>query len=263
MNRRRLLLLIGAAALLPAGIAVASPALPTPTPKPTTAPSVEVSARLNRLKTHGASEIDRRLDNLQKTFEKVTVSSQLSSGDKKTIEGQLQSETNLLIALKSRLSAETDLTAARQDVQTIIDEYKTYGLLYPRGRLMATADRMLAAGDKYTLLRANLQRKISAAKQNHKDVTKLQAALDDLRAKLADAEARYRPLAGKVLNPPTDYVTAYQALTAQRDGLKQARTDFKAAGEDTQSIIDGLKSLKDATPAPSPSASASASPAAH
>jgi DNA repair exonuclease SbcCD ATPase subunit len=261
MKRHYLALVSAGLMMLPAGVVLASATLPTPTPTPKTPPSVEVVARLNRLKTHGASEIDRRLDNLQKTFEKVTVSAQLSSGDKAAISGQLQTETSALITLKSRLSGETDLTAARQDIQSIIDDYKIYGLLYPRGRLMATADRMLAAGNKFTTLRINLQHKVTAAKLAHKDVTKLQAALDDLRAKLADAEARYRPLPAKVLSPPADYVAAYQALAAQRDALKVARTDLKVAREDVQTVLDGLANLKDATP--TPSASASASPAAH
>lgn len=261
MKRRYLALITAGVVLLPAGAALASATLPIPTPTPKTPPSVEVVARLNRLKTHGASEIDRRLDNLQKTFEKVTVSSQLSAGDKAAISGQLQTETSALITLKSRLSSETDLTAARQDIQSIIDEYKTYGLLYPRGRLMATTDRMLAVGNKLTQIRTDLQHKITAAKQNHKEVTKLQTALDDLRAKLADAEARYRPLPAKVLNPPADYSAAYQVLAAQRDALKVARTDLKAAREDVQTILDELKNLKDATP--TPSASAVPSPAAH
>jgi chromosome segregation ATPase len=247
------------------GVAVASPALPSPTPKATIAPSAEQSARLNRLKTHGGSELDRRLDNLQKTAGKITLSTKLGADDKKKIEDQLQGEINTLIALKSRMSGETDLIAARQDVQSLIAEYNVYGLLYPKGRLIATADRMIATGSTYELLRSNLQHKITAAKQAGKDVTKLQATLDDMRVKLADAKARYQPLTTKVLDLPKDYAAAYQVLAAQRDGLKTARTDFKQLRDDAQMIMEGLRNLKAATPSPSPSPSASAvpSPAAH
>jgi hypothetical protein len=253
--------------MAPVGVAVASPALPTPTPVPTVAPSSQQSARLNRLKTHGGSELDRRLDNLQQAAGKVTLSATVAANDKKAMQTLLQTEISTIIALKSRLSGETDLIAARQDTQSIITEYSTYGLLFPSGRLMSTADRMMAVGNKYEIVRSNLQHKISAAKRAGKDVTKLQAALDDMRAKLADVEARYQPLPSKVLNLPKDYVAAHLVLASQRDSLKIARTNFKQIRDDAQVILAGLRNLKPTTPSPSasasPGASVSPSPTAH
>jgi hypothetical protein len=86
-----------------------------------------------------------------------------------------------------------------------------------------------------------------------------------MRAMLADAQARYQPLPAKVFDLPKDYVPAYQVLAAQRDGLKTGRADFKQMRDDAQTILIGLRNLKDPTPSPSPSPSGSVSPspAAH
>ena len=247
-------------------LALASSTLPTPTPSPVAAPSVEQSRRMNTLKAKGASEIDRRLDKLQKAADKASLISQLSKKDADNIKSQLATEIDHLTKLKTKLANDTDLASARVDIQAIIDSYRIYGLLLPKARIIAAADRFLLADNQFQTLRTQLQHKITLAKQQGKDVTALQKSLDDMRAKLAGAEPKYDGLAAKLVDlATTDYPVSYRALTDAYTGLRTARTGLSVAQADAKSILDGLGNLKAATPtpsaSPSPSGSTTPSPA--
>lgn len=241
--------------------ALAADTLPSPTPTPPAVPSAQQPAKLNQIKTHGASEIDRRLSSLQSALLKLNSSAKLSVADKTTLTTQLKTESDSLTTLKSHLAADTNLAAARDDVQKIFLEYRVYALMLPKASLVSTADRFITAGQKFQDLADKLQAKVDAAKSQNKDATTLQANLDDMKAKLTSAKSRYDGLPAKVINlQPADYNANHKLLADDRDALKAARTDFKSAHDDAQLVIDGLKSLKPAKSSPSPSPSPTATP---
>jgi DNA repair exonuclease SbcCD ATPase subunit len=253
------------------GLALGSAVLPTPTPAVGVVPSAQVVAHLNRLKSHGSSEIDRRLTGLQSAIDKLALSSELSDGDMKTMKALLDGEIKRLSTIKDQLSKETDLAAARVDVQAIVNEYPVYGLVLPKARLMTEADRFEAAGKQLQQVANKLSAKISAAKTQGKETATLEKQLATLKVTLAQAKPNYDGLPARILKLQTaDYPASYKGLTGYRDSLSATRTQFKSAHDTISLMIVGLKNLKAATPTPSPSASAlpagaspTATPAAH
>ncbi len=241
--------------------ALAAPTLPTPTPTPKPVSSAQQSAVLNRLKTKGAFEIDRRLTALQNVQNKTEVSTKLAAAEKEALTKQLKDEIAGLTALKTKLNSETALTSARTDIQSIWLEYRVYALLAPKARLIVVADRLAVTGEKLRVIMDKLEAKVKGAKAQGKEVADLEVELANMKTKLITAEAAYRDMVGKVINlQPGDYVNSHRILTDYRDSLKVARSDFASAQQSAKEMITGLNSLKDAVPEPSPTTSASPSP---
>lgn len=242
--KRNLYILVAVLLLVPGSLLAAS-TLPTPTPVPGPVASALQSAHLNRLKTRGASEIDRRLASLQAALTKVQSSAKLSAADAQTLTKQLQDELTGLTNLKTKLAAETSLDAARTDVQNIIADYRVYGLMLPKARLVATADRAAVTGAKFQQLATKLQEKVKAAKDQGKDVTGLQQRVGTMKARLISAQDKYDGLVAKVINlQPSDYNANHKLLADNREVMKSIRADFSAAHDEAQAIILGLKNLK-------------------
>ncbi|HSX00984.1 MAG TPA: hypothetical protein VLF67_01965 [Candidatus Saccharimonas sp.] len=192
---------------------------------------------LNNLKTKGAAEIDRRLTALNSVLT-ITIGA-------KTLTDQIQAEITSLTALKTKLAADTKLSTARTDVQSIVTEYRVYALMLPKVRLINLSDRFDGIGRKFVELHDKLQTKVADAKSAGHDVAALQTALDDMKAKLDAAAAVYAGVADKVLAlQPTDYNSDHAVLLQYRENYADARTDYKAAHDDAKTVIDGLKALK-------------------
>ncbi|HSX02964.1 MAG TPA: hypothetical protein VLI05_06690 [Candidatus Saccharimonadia bacterium] len=264
MSRFTRSLLIGMVAAAVPSLVLAADILPSPTPTPGPVSSAQQSAHLNRLKTNGAAEADRRRAALQDALSKVQGSTKLDAATKKALTDQLQAEITKLTTTESKLGSETDLTSARIDAQTIFAEYGAYALLLSKAQLLAAADRLVLAGGKLQVITGHLEAKINGAQTQGKDVTAAQKRLTDLKAKLAHAKLQYDGLAAKAM-PLTvaDYANSHKALATEAVGLATARSDFQVALDDVNGIVSELSNLKTATPTPSPSPSASPSPAAH
>lgn len=198
--------------------------------------------KLNDLKTRGSAEITRRLATLDKMSAVINGSSKLSSADKTSLISQVNSEISGLTALKTKLNADTDLTTALADVQSIYSEYRVYALLVPKIYLLNTSDNELTNDDKLTTLAGKLQTRITAAQTAGKDVTSLQSSLSDMNAKISAAQGLANAVNSKV-EPlqPSDYNTDKTILSGQRDQLQTAHQDNVAAYNDAKTIVAGLK----------------------
>jgi hypothetical protein len=241
MKRLTLVKSIAAAALL-AALPVATVSAVTATHTPSPSPSTD---RLGALKSKGSTEIDRRLANLNAALTKLTASTKLTATDKATLIAQVQAEVAGLTALKAKLVADTDIATARADVASIVADYRVYVLMLPKARMVASADRFTVVEDKLTTLQGKLQAKVTTRKTAGQDVTALQAKLDDMTAKIADAKAKSASMVTQLLAlQPTDYNSNHAVLVQYRASLKTAQTDLKAARDDAKFVADALKAAK-------------------
>ncbi len=208
------------------------------------------ATRLANLKTRGTAEIDRRLANLNAALTKLTAGAKqtndgLVATPKTAFTKQIQDEITALTALKTKLAADADLATARVDVQSIVTDYRVYVLMLPKARMTASADRFAVVEAKLAALDATLQTKVNAQKAAGHDVTAMQASLDDLKAKTADATSKTSTLAAQLLAiQPTDYNANHAVLVTYRAALATAQTDVKAARDDAKSVIDALAAAK-------------------
>jgi len=220
-------------------VAPASALATTSSTAKTAASSTNQSAKLQLIITRGNSEISRRLSTLNSLSSKINASTTLSSSDKAVLSQEVNDEISSLNALKTKLDADTDVTTAKADAQSIITDYRVYALVVPKTGLVIAADRQIAAESKLSDLATKLDAKVSAASKNAKS---MQAALADMKAKIASAQTISNNVGSSVINlQPTDFNSDHNVLSGYRNQLKTAQNDLQAAVQDAKTIITQLK----------------------
>lgn len=215
----------------------------SPTPR-TSANDAKSQAKLKLIISRGDKEINRRLKTLNTLSVKITGAKKLSSDNKTMLGNEVKDEITSLTDLKKKLDADTDLATAQNDAQSIFSGYRVYALIVPKVQFVKTADDQQVAVGKLTDLAAKLKTRLDDAQKNGKDVSGLQNTLDDLNAKTKDAQTISAGVEAAVINlQPADYNSNRNILSGQRDKLKSAQEDIKAAISDGKTIVTGLRKL--------------------
>lgn len=240
---KRALAASGTLALLLASGSVGGAAALASNPTPI-ATSTGDQARITAIINAGNKEIDRRLSTLGTLTSKINSATKLTASDKADLSGEVSSETSGLMALKSKLDAETTFAGAKADAQSIFNDYRVYALVVPKVELVKVADDQQVVEGKLTALAAKLQTRITTAKNSGKDVSGLQTSLNDMTAKVQAAWGISSSIENKVVGlQPSDYNSDHTLLSGDRDQLKTARQDNQAAFADAKNIVAGLKNL--------------------
>lgn len=241
-----LVTIVGLAAA-PAGAVATRPGVTTPAPAAGTAsPHASNSAhdqtQLKNIISRGDKEITRRLKTLNTLSNKINGAQKLSAANKSILSAEVQTEINDLNSLKAKLDADTDLATAKTDAQSIFSGYRVYALVVPKVNLIKTADDQQVAEGKLIDLAGKLQTRLTTAQNSGKDVASLQNALNDLLAKTKAAQDISSSIEAGVINlQPSDYNSNHQILSGDRDKLKTAQANIKAATDDAKTIVSGLK----------------------
>jgi len=200
--------------------------------------------RLTTIVAKGSQEIDRRVTALTAASKVIDKTEKLSATDKQTLTAEVTSATSGLAALKTKLSAETTLVAARTDAQSILTGYRVYALLLPKARLVKVADGQIALEAKFTALSAKFMERFAELKAAGRDTGTLEATLSNMNTKVTDAQTISIAIQAKVIVlQPSDYNSDHTILTGVRDQLKSAHDKLVAARADAKTIVDGIKTL--------------------
>jgi len=209
-----------------------------------TSTSSKQAARLQLIINRGNAEINRRLNTLGTLGTKISAATKLTSADQASLTSEVNDEVSGLQSLKISLDADTTLTGAETDAQSIFSGYRVYALIVPKVYLIKTADDQQVTETKLSTLVTKLQTAITTDQTAGKSVTSLQNSLNDMTSKVQAAQTISSNIETTVLPlMPSDYNTDHTILSGDRDQLKTAQTDITTAITDAKSIISGLKSL--------------------
>lgn len=237
--------LIAIGTILPLGVVWAAPAFPTPTPAPPAVSSFDSARHLNNLKTHGVAEADRRLSLLQTVATRLSNSTQLTASDKSALTKLISTQVEALGALKSKLAAESDLTAARKDVQSIIDEYRVFGLLVAQISIVTASDRMAETQTQLQTVATELQKKADVLKKGGKDTTELQKSIDLAKTSIAAAVPLFSKSTAQILAyKASDFAADHKIITGYRDNVTTARDNFRTARTSIDAALTTIDKLK-------------------
>jgi hypothetical protein len=197
---------------------------------------------LSALKAAGHAAIARRLTLLSALTTRVTNAEHVSSSNRSTLLGQLSAAKSGLQALDSAISADATLAELRPDLHAIVDDYRVYVLVAPKVHLVLAAGRISDLTGLFDAVATKIQKAIDDAKAAGKDTAAAEAALADLKAKVAAARGAATGVAASVL-PLTagGYPGNRATLLSARDALRTARTDLRAARSDARNAIAALK----------------------
>ena len=199
---------------------------------------------LATLKSKGTEEINRRITSLKEAIAKVNASSKLSSSDKTYLLSEDNTELTGLTTLETTLNSETQLSAARTDVQSIFSDYRVYALVLPKTWLVTVSDGEVNVAAQLTALSTKIQTKITTDKNAGKNVDALQTQLNSMIATVNSAQTTAAAVQAKVLNlQPSDYNSDHTILSGYKAQLQTVHTDNQTAYNDAKNIITSLKSL--------------------
>jgi hypothetical protein len=122
----------------------------------------------------------------------------LSTGDQAILTGEINGLIGDLTALKSKMDAETTLAGVQADLVTLSKDSVYARSIGDQVSLIDFAEFLIAQGPKFATLATTLTGQISAAPSGI-DTAAAQTYLDDMKARVAAAEALAGPLPASLL----------------------------------------------------------------
>lgn len=205
-------------------------------------PAAAAQARLTALIAKSDKDITARTTSLTDLISKVSAAARLTDGQKSTLVAAMNDQITQLNQLKVKVDADTDITVLRTDFADIFQEHFIYAFFVPMVNRLLAADGISDAATLLTNLEPTLQGYLTQASQAGKDVTTMQTAFNDLKAKVADANT-LSTTAISQLSPLTaaGYPGNLTTVKAAATSLKTARSDLKTARQDADTIVKGLR----------------------
>lgn len=203
--------------------------------------------RIQKGKEKAASEIDKRIESLQKLSERLAKIKLLPADVLASIQASITAEIAQLTDLKAKIAADTSTTTIKADAQSITKANRVYLLVEPKARIAAAASRIDAVVAQLTTLAGKLQARITAAETAGVDVSAAVSAMTDLNAKLADAKTQADAAVSGTVNLQVDngdktvFAANLAALKAARTKLANAEKDLAAARHDAAVIYSVVK----------------------
>jgi len=216
-----------------------------------TAHAAETAAvHVAAIQTRGNTDIDARVTSLNNLLTKVTSAKRLSSTQQAALATSIRDQATSLTTLKNQLDSETDVTAAKTDFQNIFAAHYIYAFYLPETERIVAADNEGQAGATLTALIPKLQALIDTAKSQGNDVTAIQASLNDIQTKAADATTQSTStITSLSALSASGYPANKTTVTAAGTTLKNVRTELTAARADATTVVASLKKMLNKTTA--------------
>jgi hypothetical protein len=202
------------------------------------------------LRTKTTTQIDNRIKAMNELTARINEMKRLSATEKTSLTASIQTSISDMDQLKTKVGAETDIAAIRQDSQSVTKGYRIYMLVLPQGRIEAAADRVLNIVSLMTSFETKLQGRLDQAKTDGNDTSSAVAIMSDMHAKILDANTQAQAAIDLVsgLQPDNgDKTTAQansQALKDARTKIKTAIADLKTARQDAGKVVKLLAGFK-------------------
>lgn len=241
---------LGAVGAVSASAALAAPAI-------TTCTRTDVKCVI----AFGDLRIDERTAALTTLNDRVNLqvaAGHLTSSQASAIQADITSNQNGLAALKSKLDAETDVSAARVDVRNIYTQFRILAVIVPRDYHEMVLDIMTNVQAKMAGLEPKLQQAISNAPASEQG--QLNTLYSDFTAKVAAASTQITNADRLVSSFTPDNFN--NSLTAYRTNWLTFRSDILAGRADLRQAASDLHQMAKILKTSAPSTTATATPSA-
>lgn len=190
----------------------------------------------------GDQRITERLTDLSALDTKVQTlqdKKHIGEDEAEAIKNDVSTNKNGLNTLKSKLDAESDAQAARQDIKNIYEQFRIYAVALPRDEHRLHLDVEKTLNDKLTDMKTKIETRIDKAPADKKD--QLNSLYSDYKAQLTAAAPLFE--ASKGIFPsmtPASFNTNRSAYEGQLNTLK---SDEKTIHDDLQKAVSDLKQI--------------------
>lgn len=201
------------------------------------------------------SERQAALTKLGSAISERTSDKHITSDQANALQADVTTNQTGLEALKTKLDAETDATAARRDVKAIYEQFRIYAVVLPRDYRTLELDIEINVAHKLKDLEPRLQSAINGAPSSIKD--QLTTLYNDYVTQVANAEAQIDAAQGELpqLTPAnfnTNQTGYKTALANLRNDVHMGSKDLHQAGKDLHTIAKLLKGVGGTAPTATP-----------
>jgi hypothetical protein len=210
------------------------------------------AAKINAVIKRSNAAIDARVDSLNKLSVRIAKLKHLTDAQRASLNASIQTSIDAMNTLKAKIDADTTLATAKTDYASITKNYRIFAVVLPSEHTIAATDNAMATITTSQATVATLQTRVTAAKTAGKNVTAVQASLDDATAKLADAQTQGQTVITAVTalkidgGDKTIQANNKAQLAAAVTARKAMNADMLAARKDIISVRAGLKALQKA-----------------
>jgi len=195
-------------------------------------------SRLAAVKAAGAAAIAARQAILGTDDALAASATHLPGGVGAELQSLVEANESGLDQLGETINADTQVSQAIADVESIVTSYRIYTLVGPKVSLVVADDHGAAVLTEFGPLTANLQTAITQAAAAGRDVSGAQGLLSQLQGDVAAATAIVSEAPGQVLPlTPAGYPANRSTLVAAAGSLGTARADLEQAAADAQGIL--------------------------
>lgn len=167
--------------------------------------NLKIQGTLYQVIRKGEDEIFDRLDLLSR-MERNIQTSKLTSDQKTALDSLIEGQINGLKSLASKMVAETDLTAATADYDSIYADYRVYAVFVPEIHHLTNFDRLTDYMGGFKAVFAKAQARLDIAKAKGRKVAAQQRALSNAEALAPAIEGKIDDAYAKVAAmKPSDY----------------------------------------------------------
>jgi hypothetical protein len=239
-----------AAALLGAGLVIATPVAAWAGPRPvsstptagSSSPTDAADGKLEELRTRCLAAIDVRLPALAGAKTALAGNGHVTDDHEVTLVADLDETSARLRVLAEEIKGDTDLASLRDHCRSIFEDNRVFALVLPRVRLVAGADTAGDAGAKLRDIASRLADLIARAEGNGADVAQAKLDLSQMKASIASGVASAGTVPGAVLGlTPADWNANHDVLKPAHQSLRSARADLRVARNLAEKIRNELK----------------------
>lgn len=214
------------------------------------------------LQTKSIAEIDRRIQVLNAALTTLNNIQFLSATEKEVITQKAQAELANLNTLKQKITANTDQTMLRNDVNLVSTSHRTFAFLFPQIRVLAAADALNSTANMLFDFAEKLEARIAEAAAAGNDVSRLETQLASMKSQITSAQTITTSIMSAASSASSEGTTGRSALVSAARSIKQAAANLRAAFQTGNQIRIALSELAPATTPETPVGSSSANPAA-
>lgn len=202
-----------------------------------------------KAKDKARSEIERRINSLNKMAGKLNSMKRVSDNDKELLHSQISSQISVLNSLDAKIQSDNDGATLKEDIKSITQNYRIFMLVIPQGAIIATSDRVVTTSSMMTTFGNKLETRINQAKEEGYDVAKMEASLNVYTSKVNDANVKAKESIDLVVNLKPDNgdktvaESNHKILLDARSRTKSAQADLRAARDEAKKIVKELKSI--------------------
>jgi hypothetical protein len=204
---------------------------------------VKLAKNITEAITKADKEIEKRIESLNNTLEKISGMKNVSDSEKASIKLDVQAEITKLEALKSKIDSDTDLATVKKDLASITTGSRIYMLVIPRMNILASVDKVNTISTMLETIVVKLTARVGELKASGTDVAAVEMALAGITKKITDARGEALTAETSVSDLVPDNGDKAK-IESNNLSLKSAKANMKTAN---QNLEDARKSISTIT----------------